>query len=84
MKLPKFLKQPTAADIRKEQILEADRMALQYEASAEDHQATARQHQIAAEMYRERSKRLMADVTAVSTPFPVLETHTHKNTVGPV
>ena len=44
MKLFKFLKQPTAADIRDDQILEADRNALQYEASAEEHEATARQH----------------------------------------
>ena len=72
MKLFKFLKQPTAADIRDDQILEADRNALQYEASAEEHEATARQHKIAAEMYRERSRRLLADVTAVSTPFTKL------------
>lgn len=61
--MPKFLtdlfRRVTAADIRREQLAEAEALALEHEAAAEHHDALAT-------MYRHRAERLMAGVKSVT------------------
>ena len=64
MRFFKWMRPTTAADIRLQQLEDAERLQLEYTARAEHYQAMAN-------MYRDRVKRLVQDMTAVEVVAPL-------------
>lgn len=59
-----MFKQVSAEDLKKSMLLEAQRLAVQYQAEAEKAAAEAISCQTMADMYSERAKRLQAEISA--------------------
>ena len=64
MRFFKWMRPTTAADIRLQQLEDAERLTLEYTAHAEHYQAMAN-------MYRDRVKRLVQDMTAADVVSPL-------------